>query len=89
MGMRRKVIVIVMVVIALIIGLVVPFLVIAFTILAALLFKDLDIFTRAILMVFFGLAGLGLGTLIALRILERMRLPPRLKEGEKREGSTK
>jgi uncharacterized membrane protein len=59
---------------ALVIGLIVPILVIALSMMAALLFKEFHIFVRATFMVLFGLAGLGLGTFITLKILERVRL---------------
>jgi len=66
---KRKKIIVAMVK-ASVIGLIVPLLVIALTMLAAFVFKELYIPIRAILMVLFGLAGLGLGTLVTLRILE-------------------
>jgi hypothetical protein len=69
---RRRTVVAAMVKASLI-GLIVPLLVIAFTISAAFLFKEMNVLIRAPLMVLFGLAGLGLGTLATLKILERMR----------------
>jgi hypothetical protein len=69
---RRRTVVVAMVKASLI-GLTVPLLVIAFTISAAFLFKEMNVLIRASLMVLFGLAGLGLGTLATLKIVERMR----------------
>ncbi len=58
---------------AFIVGLIVPLSVIALCMWAAFLFEGLHIFIRAFLMVLFGLAGLGLGTLVTLSVLERIR----------------
>jgi len=79
---RRKKIVVAMIK-ASVVGLIVPLLVIALTMLAVFVFKELYIPIRAILMVLFGLAGLGLGTLVTLRILEEKVQPSLyLKDGE-------
>ncbi|MEM4425841.1 MAG: hypothetical protein QW335_07665 [Candidatus Nezhaarchaeales archaeon] len=67
---------------ALAIGLTVPLFAISLTILALFLFKDLHIILRALLMTLFGLAGFGVGTIIALRLLERIRLDLRLRAKE-------
>ncbi|MDH5815515.1 MAG: hypothetical protein QE164_01785 [Candidatus Nezhaarchaeota archaeon] len=67
---------------ALAIGLIVPSFAISLTILALFLFKDLHIILRALLMTLFGLAGFGVGTIIALRLLERIRLDLRLRAKE-------
>jgi len=67
---------------ALIVGLLVPLSVIALCMLAAFLFKGLHAFVRAILMVLFGLAGLGLGTLVTLKILEKLQASLYTKEDE-------
>jgi len=72
--MKRKVIVVAMVK-ASIVGLIVPLLVVALSILAAFLFRELHVFVRVMLMILFGLAGLGLGAYVALRIIEEKIQP--------------
>jgi len=56
-----------------IVGLIVPLSVITLCVWAAFLFEESHVFIRAFLMMLFGLAGLGLGTFITLRILEKMQ----------------
>jgi len=79
---KRRTIVVAMIKASLI-GLIVPLLVVALSMLAVFLFKELNILIRATLMVLFGLAGLGLGTYATLRILEE-KIQPSLysEEGE-------
>lgn len=71
--------VIVAIIKALIIGLIVPLSAISLTILALFLFEALHVFVRALLMTLFGLAGFGIGTILALRLLEKIRLDLRPK----------
>jgi tellurite resistance protein TehA-like permease len=79
---KRRTIVVTMIKASLV-GLIVPLLVVALSMLAAFLLKELNILIRATLMVLFGLAGLGLGTYVTLRILEE-KVQPSLysEEGE-------
>ncbi|MEM2214048.1 MAG: hypothetical protein QXD66_03925 [Candidatus Nezhaarchaeales archaeon] len=67
---------------ALAIGLIVPLFTISLTVLALFLFKTLHVFVRALLMTLFGLAGFGAGTIITLRLLERIRLDLRPRANE-------
>ncbi|MEM0083716.1 MAG: hypothetical protein QXL22_02275 [Candidatus Nezhaarchaeales archaeon] len=67
---------------ALIIGLIVPLLTISLTILALFLFKALHVFARALLMTLFGLAGFGAGTIVTLKLLEKIRLDLRSRVNE-------
>lgn len=65
---------------AMTIGLIIPLFVISLLLIALFLFKTLNVFIRAALMMLFGLAGLGIGTVIFLKILGRMRLIPQSKK---------
>lgn len=67
---------------ALVVGLIVPLFAFSLTVLALFLFEALHVFVRALLMTLFGLAGFGVGTIITLKLLERIRLnlQPKIEE---------
>ncbi|MCS7140294.1 MAG: hypothetical protein N3F04_02715 [Candidatus Nezhaarchaeota archaeon] len=69
-------------ILASIIGLTVPLSVVSFTLMALLIFESFNIFLRALLMIVFGLIGLGAGSIAYLRILNRVR-PLDLLKGRK------
>lgn len=68
---------------ALAVGLMVPLFVVSLTMLALFLFESLHVFMRAFLMTLFGLAGFGLGTIVTLRLLERIGLNLQRKSGRR------
>lgn len=66
-------------VIASFVGLVIPAFVILMVFVALYTFADLNIIVRAVLMIVFGLIGLGLGTVIYIKLLPYVT-PKELKE---------
>lgn len=59
---------------ALIVGLIVPLSTVSLVLLAFFLFEGLHVFIRAFLMILCGLAGLSLGIITTLKLLNRMGL---------------
>ena len=70
-------------IIASFVGLVVPSFVVLMVFVALYAFADLNIIVRAVLMIIFGLMGLGLGTAIYIKLLPYIT-PKELKERAKK-----
>lgn len=80
--LTRKIVVKAMIVASLV-GLMVPALVVLMVFIALVAFSGFHAILRAVLMVVFGLAGLGLGTLAYMKVLPRIT-PKELRERGRR-----